>query len=1146
LAIVATTRMKLHLHQPLYSAIDLLNFLGCTHATALDFQLIGGALAAPTRQDDAYLEILKEKGLDHEGVYLEKLKAEGRSIVEIERIDSIDVMAERTRKAMRDGADVIYQGALTAPGWHGYSDFLLKVDTPSDLGDYSYEVADTKLARTAKPKHVVQLCVYSEMISREQGVRPAHAHVMLGDGSEVTLRLHDYVYYCNRARERFDLFVSGKERVTTAERCPHCKLCHWSERCDDEWEKAGNLRLVAALSGAQAKRLRAAGITTIDSLGSLDTGVTIPKMQESTIERLRSQARLQIVKRTSGENRVEVLPPLDRRGFARLPPPSEGDLFFDMEGDPVFSSKGSLEYLFGFHYKEAGEDRYKAFWARDRASERKAFEDALDFITTRLEQYPDAYVYHYASYEQTALKRLAQEYGSSSRHIDALKRLSQMYGTRENEVDDLLRNRKMVDLYKVVRESVQTSEPRYSLKNLEIFFKLTRTQEIKHGDDSIVAFEKWLKVGDDSLLKQIEEYNAVDCISTRFCRDWLLSLRPADTKWFNPEEEKAADELAKEAEREKNRREDDAVVLAMREALVDGVEGDERECRELLGYLIEYHRRDARREWQQFFQRLDPAHDHIDDVDCIGCLTVDPHHRPRPEKKSRIWRLNFPEQDFKLCVGKTPVRSDTGKGAGEITALNEAERWLELKVGPTKPPFEEVTSLIPSGPMKDEPMRMAIRRYAEAVIAGRADDYAAVTSILRKERPRLEGSVILDGNGDLLSQTVDAVARMNHTHLVIQGPPGCGKTFTSAHAIVSLLANNKRVGVTSMSHKAINLLMQNVEEIARERGVAFTGIKRSTEDDQRLNSAVIDEAAKNDEVFEGNHALIGGTAWLFSQPELDKKLDYLFVDEAGQVSLADLVATGLCAENVVLVGDQMQLPQVSQGKHPAGSGVSGLDYLMGDWATVPPDRGIFLERTWRMHPRLCRFISDAFYDGRLESAECTAGQMLILNGEGEGALGPFGLRFVPVEHQDNAQKSIEEAMALERAYRALLGQPWINQKGEQHEITTEDILVVSPYNMQVNLLKQRLPAGARVGTVDKFQGQEAAVVLVSMASSSADDAPRGIDFLFSRNRLNVALSRARCLSVIFCSPALLDAVCADLKRMRLVNTVCWAKEFAEN
>jgi uncharacterized protein len=338
--------------------------------------------------------------------------------------------------------------------------------------------------------------------------------------------------------------------------------------------------------------------------------------------------------------------------------------------------------------------------------------------------------------------------------------------------------------------------------------------------------------------------------------------------------------------------------------------------------------------------------------------------------------------------------------------------------------------------------------------------------------------------------------------------------------------------------------MTTVEDVARGQGVSFTGIKRSSDDDHRINSEVIEEASDNDAVFAGDHGLIGGTAWLFSRPELEKKLDYLFVDEAGQVSLADIVAVGIAAANIVLVGDQMQLPQVSQGKHPGGSGTSGLDYLMGDWATVPPDRGVFLERTWRMHPQLCRFVSEAFYDGRLESAECTFGQMLELDGDCDGALAPTGLRFVAVEHQDNAQKSIEEAARLNQVYRALLGQSWVNQRGESHRITTEDILVVSPYNMQVNLLKQTLPAGARVGTVDKFQGQEAAAVLVSMASSSADDAPRGIDFLFSRNRLNVALSRARCLSVIFCSPALLDLVCTDLERMKLVNTVCWAKEYA--
>jgi uncharacterized protein len=240
----------------------------------------------------------------------------------------------------------------------------------------------------------------------------------------------------------------------------------------------------------------------------------------------------------------------------------------------------------------------------------------------------------------------------------------------------------------------------------------------------------------------------------------------------------------------------------------------------------------------------------------------------------------------------------------------------------------------------------------------------------------------------------------------------------------------------------------------------------------------------------------------------------------------------------------MQLGQPTKGKHPGGSGVSGLDYLMGDWATVPDDRGVFLEHTWRMHPKLCNFISDAFYDGKLKSAPCTFGQELDLADDLRGTLGSFGLRFVSVDHKWNTQRSEEEAALVKGAYHALLGRPWTNQKGETRPITMEDVLVVSPYNMQVSLLKRSLPTGARVGTVDKFQGQEASVVLVSMAASDADSAPRGIDFLFEKIRLNVALSRARCLSVVFCSPALLDVVSRDLEGMTLVNTVCWAKDYA--
>jgi uncharacterized protein len=511
-------------------------------------------------------------------------------------------------------------------------------------------------------------------------------------------------------------------------------------------------------------------------------------------------------------------------------------------------------------------------------------------------------------------------------------------------------------------------------------------------------------------------------------------------------------------------------------------------------------------------------------------------------QRSQIWRLNFPEQEFKLEVGDTPCRTDTKKGAGTIVAVNEVERWVELKLGINQPDFPPTFSLVPSGPINDGPMRESLLRFGEAVLKGRSDEYPAVMSVLRRERPRLHGTEILRG-GDLLADTIDAIGRMNDTHLVIQGPPGSGKTFTSAHAIVELMKNGKRVGVMSQSHKAINNLLSTVEQVAAERGIPFSGIKKSSNDDDMLRGTSIVDVTKNDDVFNGNHLLVGGTQWLFARPEMERKLDYLFIDEAGQISLADVVAVGPAARNIVLVGDQMQLPQVTQGQHPGGSGVSGLDYLMGNWATVPGDRGVFLEKTWRLHPDICAFISDAFYDGRLAPHPSTDVQAIELESDNAFGLAPTGLRFIAIEHEDNTQKSNEEAESLDVAYRALLGRHWVNQKGERRAISTADILVVSPYNMQVNHLRRILPDGARVGTVDKFQGQEAAVVLVSMASSSAEYVPRGIDFLFSRNRLNVALSRARCLSVIYCSPALLDHVCTDLERMRLVNTVCWAKEY---
>ena len=498
-----------------------------------------------------------------------------------------------------------------------------------------------------------------------------------------------------------------------------------------------------------------------------------------------------------------------------------------------------------------------------------------------------------------------------------------------------------------------------------------------------------------------------------------------------------------------------------------------------------------------------------------------------------------------------PRRTGSREPVGELVFLDEDARRLQLKAGPRTPPLPDALSLIPEPPLDDKVLRAAIYRYAESVIA--ADErYGAITSLLRRDLPRLRGRpaggpVVPPANGttatDATLAAVTAIAALDDSYLLVQGPPGAGKTHLSAAAIVELLRQGKKVGVSSNSHKAINKLLEKIAEEARRRGLRFRGVKKCSDDEHRSSAPMITNVFENAEV-DPSYDLIAGTAWLFAREGLDQALDHLFIDEAGQVSLGNLIAIGLAARNLVLVGDQMQLAQPIQGTHPDRTGLSALEFLLEDHATVPPERGIFLDVTRRMHPDVCRFISEAVYEGRLHSHASTEAQRLVLRGA-DPALRASGLSFVPVSHEDCRQKSEQEGERIAELYTSLLKQRWINQDGKERTLGIDDILVVSPYNMQVNLLQSLLPVGARVGTVDKFQGQEAAVVVVSMATSSVEDCPRGMEFLFSRNRLNVAISRAQALAVVVASPRLLEASCATVEQLKLVNTLCFARHYAD-
>jgi uncharacterized protein len=1112
----------------LFSATDLVNFLGCAHATVLDLRQLTNPVELS--DDDGHAKLLQEKGMEHERAYLSRLQNEGCAVADLSAGMALQRRIEETRKAMRAGADVIYQGALAAAPWHGYSDFLRRRDdVSSSLGSYSYEVLDTKLALTAKPKHVVQLCVYSALLAGEQGRYPDRMHIVLGNKDVVSLRVPDFQYYFELARHRFEQFAATPQ-PSKSEPCGHCDQCRWNDRCNEEWLAADDLTIVAKISRSQRKKLLLAGVSTTAQLASLPAENSVPKLARATLERLIAQARLQVATRADGENRYELLPAATGRGFARLPQPDHEDLFFDIEGDPLFD--GGLEYLFGFVFKDgSGKPQFRAFWAHDRAEEKIALERAIDFMVDHLSRHPRAHIYHYAAYERTALGRL-----------------SMLHGTRAYEVDELFRRHKLVDLYKVVREAVRVSEPRYSIKNIERFYlDQKRAGEVTTAGDSVVMYERWRRLQDPQLLQDISDYNEIDCRSTLACRDWLLQLRPSETPWFDG---KAEDEAKAE---EKRRAQHEAEVQRERlaEALVAAAADDEdRPWRELCGHLLEYHRREAKPQWWALFNRRDMDEDElVDDEECLGGLIQDPARPPYPDKRSTVYCFSYPPQATKLRKGDDVLRADTLEPAGTIVDLDREQGLIQLKLGPSRPAPPETFSLVPRGPLDDSVLRDAIYRYAEAVAAGQEDRYAAVSHVLRKRLPRLSGRtpgrpIVADG-AELVGAAKEALTALDSSYLLIQGPPGAGKTYTSSHSIVDLLRRGKRVGVASNSHKAINNLLAGVEEVASQQGLVFRGVKKSSNQEQFLASnGCIRDVTDNKSALDPTWQLVAGTAWFFAHADMDQALDYLFIDEAGQVSLANVVAMGTSTRNIVLVGDQMQLSQPTQGVHPGASGRSALEYLLDGHATVPPDQGVFLSITRRMHPFVCQFISEAVYDNRLKPDPDNLRQILELDGSCDEALSPAGLRFVNVEHEGCAQESVEEAERLALTYSSLLQQVWVDRAGLRRPIGMDDILVVSPYNLQVNRLQATLPAGARVGTVDKFQGQEAAAVLISMATSSADDLPRNIEFLFSRNRLNVAISRARCLAVIFANPRLLEIPCSTIEQMRLVNTLCWAKHYA--
>ncbi len=1153
-----------------YSATDLVGFLECGHLTSLERAAVSGHLERPVREDPV-LDRITQRGQLHEERFLESLEADGVEVVRLEPATGLPFVQrlvegrDLTLQAMRSGVNVIYQAVLFDGRRLGFADFLRRVPQPSGLGDWSYEVWDTKLARHAKASAVLQLCMYSELLGEAQGRPPDEMHLALGgvQRETVSFRFADYAAYHRLVAREFEATLDGTPDypVTTApEPVEHCAVCRWSGECSAWWRARDDLALVANLSSRQRYALHGVGVTTRSTLAEpLETlGEHPNSIRREALERIHAQARIQVEGERVGEVISERLDPprgrdgelVPNHGLLMLPEPSEGDLFFDIEGDPFFSSDevDGIEYLFGViepgRSDEPGDPAFHPFWAIDGGTvttggERRAFEGFIDLVMERLAADPNLHIYHYAPYEPTAVKRLA------GRH-----------GTREEEVDHLLRGRVFVDLHRAVRQGVRASVESYSIKRLEPLYGYAREVDLRDAGSSIVEFETWLELGQDEgreeLLEEIEEYNRDDCVSTMRLRDWLEGQR-------NMLEDDLGSELPRPSVPQPEETEDseaqqavnalaDALVFPLPESLEEM--NDVERGQWLLAQLLNWHRREAKSFWWRYFYLANELTDEerFEESDALAMLTYqESWPDPAPRARSTIHRFRFPPQEHAIRVDSQPHDPDTRRSVGTIFFLDDDRGVIDIRLGNGRPD-PTATSLIPFDFFGPGPKPESLQRLARWVLGHGMEDHGefrAARDLLARRAPRFAGSEdqVLRAQGE----TTEAAARriassLDESYLAIQGPPGSGKSTVGAEMIVDLVEGGKRVGVTANSHKVIGEMLAKTAEEAEKRGIQVRIGQRAT-GEPTFGDAILlkDNPAALGALEGGTVDVVGGTTWLWAREEMTGTVDVLFIDEAGQMSLADAVAASPCAASLVLLGDPQQLDQPLQGTHPPGAERSVLAHLLDGERVMPGGLGLFLDGSWRLHPEITAYTSEVFYEGRLHSHE---GRELI-DLAGVSPLSGTGIRFLPVAHTGQSSESVEEADRVARIVQGLLGSAptYTDADGAVHEITESDVLVITPYNAQVRAITEALP-GFRIGTVDKFQGQEAPISIYSMATSSSEEAPHGMEFLYSLNRLNVATSRARCLAVVVASPGVLRVRCRTPRQMRLANAVARLVEMA--
>ncbi|MCU1434069.1 MAG: nuclease [Pseudarthrobacter sp.] len=1105
----------------------------------------------------------------------------GTGVYSLERGDNTrgNLVAKHaeTELALRAGADVVFQATFFDGEFLGYADFI--VSEAAGTGTHGrYEVWDTKLARHAKAGALLQLAAYGDQLLG-MGLDPSpRVTLVLGavvDGDYVRSHhsLPDLLPVFRERRDRFrHLTAAHREGEPPVQwqqpGITHCGRCNY---CAEQVQVRRDLLMVGGMSTIRRKKLIAEGITTIDALAGLPAAKAI-----GSVVRLRDQARMQLGldapdgSRTftkDGEDHTVTFKVLPENALASIPAPSPGDIFFDFEGDPLWqdpaTSQWGLEYLFGVIEapsgsaagsagEAAGRPVFRPFWAHSRNEERQAFLDFLAYVEERRARYPGMHVYHYAAYEKSALRNL------SVRHLAG-----------EDIVDNWLREGVLVDLYATARHSLRISEPSYSIKKLEPLYMgdNLRSGDVKDAGASVVAYAAFCAARDggdpaeaSKVLASISDYNEYDCLSTLRLRDWLLGLRaasPASARTAATHDGGGPVPLLPDVVEAEPTPEEERRLQEFLAGLPDTRPwtGDERAIA-MVAAATGYHRRERKQFWWEHFDRTESEIDHWRDhrnvfvVDTAEVVSDWALAKPTVRMRTRTLRLTgtmSEGSDFKpgstWCrLYDSPVPEGLEDTSGNIdgrgftfgTLVTEVEDHPKIPGQSIITIVEKETGKVPAYPhipialTEDQPVRTASIEAALAELARTVGASVPVlpehpgVDILRKVPPRFRtrpspAGVGTDSAGavDYITAITTSLLDLYQSYLAVQGPPGTGKTYVGSHVIARLVAHGWKIGVVGQSHAVVENMLCTAIESA---GVDPARVAKRLATDHRVPWRQTKDEDVASLLASPGGALVGGTAWTMTGKSVPAgSLDLLVIDEAGQFSLANTLAVARSAKRLLLLGDPQQLPQVTRGSHPEPVDESALGWLAAGHATLPEDLGYFLADSWRMHPDLCRAVSALSYDGKLEAAPAASQRSL--------AELPAGVETVFVTHSANTTSSPEEAAEVVRQAQRHIGLKWIPGGDKPaRPLTPEDILVVAAYNAQVQLIRQALHlaglAGVRVGTVDKFQGQEAPVVLVSMACSAVAEAPRGAEFLLNRNRINVAVSRGQWRAVIVRSPEL--------------------------